>query len=105
MLAKLFTWRDPCSGLTRNLDESRTAHRCSLSCEVCCLPLQVFNSHCAPEPVVNMQPEQLTIAELKGRLKELNLPLNGRKVGIPSTRTSFTSSVLVPYATALPAYG
>ena len=27
-----------------------------------------------------MQPEQLTVSELKGRLKELNLPLNGRKV-------------------------
>ena len=42
--------------------------------------LQVFNSHCAPEPVANMQPEQLTVSELKGRLKDLNLPLNGRKV-------------------------
>ena len=42
--------------------------------------LQVFNSHCAPEPVANMQPEQLTVNELKGRLKDLNLPLNGRKV-------------------------
>lgn len=42
--------------------------------------LQVFNSHCAPEPVANMQPEQLTVSELKGRLKELNLALTGRKV-------------------------
>ncbi|CAL5225951.1 g8750 [Coccomyxa viridis] len=40
---------------------------------------KVFDSHCAPEPVANMQPEQLTIAKLKDRLKELNLPLNGRK--------------------------
>ena len=48
------------------------------------VPLQVFNSHCAPEPVTNMQPEQLTVSELKGRLKGLNLPLNGRKVGKPS---------------------
>ena len=42
--------------------------------------MQVFNSHCAPEPVANMQPEQLTVSELKGRLKDLNSPLNGRKV-------------------------
>jgi len=27
-----------------------------------------------------MQPEQLTVSELKGRLKELNLALTGRKV-------------------------
>ena len=44
------------------------------------LSAQVFDSHCAPEPIANMQPEQLTIAKLKERLKELNLPLNGRKV-------------------------
>ena len=47
--------------------------------------MQVFNSHCAPEPIANMRPEQLTITELKVRLKELKLPLTGRKVSaLPS---------------------
>ena len=49
------------------------------------LPVQVFNSHCAPEPIANMRPEQLTITELKVLLKELKLPLTGRKVSdLPS---------------------
>ncbi|CAK0783892.1 hypothetical protein CVIRNUC_007092 [Coccomyxa viridis] len=43
---------------------------------------KVFNSHCAPEPIANMRPEQLTITELKVRLKELKLPLTGRKADL-----------------------
>ena len=42
--------------------------------------LQVFKSHCAPEPVENLAPAQLTIAELKAKLKGLGQPVSGRKV-------------------------
>ena len=58
-----------------------------------------------------MQPEQLTIPELKGRLKELNLPLNGRKVGLLGRRhklspfvpcTVYNSPVLCTAYVALP---
>ncbi len=65
------------------------------------LPLQVFDSHCAPEPVANMQPEQLTIAKLKDRLKELNLPLNGRKVCSPIHARICVLSVVVLSLVAL----
>ena len=42
---------------------------------------QVFKSHCAPEPVENLGHAQLTIAELKAKLKGLGQPVSGRKVG------------------------
>ncbi len=47
-----------------------------------------------------MQPEQLTIAKLKDRLKGLNLPLNGRKVRTPSREPP--CMILVPCPFWLP---
>lgn len=44
-----------------------------------CLCLQVFKSHCAPEPQADAAPLQQTIAQLKAALRSRGLPLSGRK--------------------------
>lgn len=44
--------------------------------------LQVFKSHCAPEPQADAAPAQLTIAQLKASLRVHGLPLAGRKADL-----------------------
>lgn len=57
--------------------------------------VQVFNSHCAPEPPrADSNPSskaaaalgRLTVAALKEKLKELNEPLDGKKVCVGNHR-------------------
>ena len=41
--------------------------------------MQVFQSHCAPEPRANQGPGQMTVVLLKQALAERSLPTAGRK--------------------------
>jgi hypothetical protein len=66
------------------------------------LAVQVFKSHCAPEPTTDLLPAQLTIVQLKEKLKALNQPQSGRKVSTDqSKRTHPSSSRLWKRSTAM----
>lgn len=60
------------------------------------LCLQVFKSHCAPEPQADAAPLQQTIAQLKVALRSRGLPLSGRKAELAERLAAALAQVTRP---------